>query len=222
MKKLLLVFCMTMLSSIFVFGQDDDYHKFEVFGGYSNNQVDLGISDDENDVGDFFDDRASFNGVNVSGVGNFSRYVGVRGDFSAHYKDLEFDVPTISGTTITRNRFKVNASVYNFSGGIQVKDNVKEGSRFRPFGYGLIGVAHGRSKIDDSFFTSPFCQQTTVNCREGFRSSDTGISGTFGGGIDIKASERISIRAIQADYNPTRLNGTTQNNFRFGVGVVFH
>lgn len=213
---------MTMLSSIFVLGQDDDYHKFEVFGGYSNNQVDTGASDDENDVGDFFDDRASFNGFNVSAVGNVSRYVGIKADFSGHYKNLDFDIPAITGTTVTNRRFSVDSSIYNVSGGIQIKDNAKEGSRFRPFAHGLIGVAHGRAKIDDSFFTSPFCQQTTVNCRDGFSTSDTGLSGTFGGGIDIKASERISIRAIQADYNPTRLNGTTQNNFRFGFGIVFH
>jgi opacity protein-like surface antigen len=105
---------------------------------------------------------------------------------------------------------------------VQIKDNSKEGSRFRPFGHALAGVAVGKSKIDNSFFSSGFCQQTGVDCRGDFSDSETGFAAAIGGGIDIKATERFSIRAIQVDYNPTRFNGSTQNNFRFGLGVVFH
>jgi len=50
MKKLLLVFCITMLSIIFVLAQTaDDFHKGEFSASFSNNQVDTGFSDD-NDV----------------------------------------------------------------------------------------------------------------------------------------------------------------------------
>jgi opacity protein-like surface antigen len=223
MNKLFLAFCLTIISSVFALAQAtpvDDYHKVEGFIGYSNNQVDTGISDDENDLQDFFGDREGFHGVNGSVVGNINRYIGIKGDVSGHFKGYEFDVPR-PGTTTT-DRFKVDASLYNFLGGVQVKDNSKDGSRFRPFGHALVGVAHARAKVDNSFFTSGFCQQAGVDCREDLSESETGFAAAIGGGIDIKATDRFSIRAIQVDYNPVRINGTTQNNFRFGVGLVFH
>jgi opacity protein-like surface antigen len=219
MKKLLLVFCITMLSSIFAFAQDD-FHKGEFSASFSNNQVDTGLSDDNEDLRDFFRDRESFNGVELSGVGNVNRYVGIKGDFSVHVKDFEFDVPQVGTTPGTR--FKVDASLYNFLGGVQVKDNSTEGSRLRPFGHALAGVAHQRAKIDTSFFSSAFCQQPGIDCREQDSESSTGFAAAIGGGLDIKATERFSIRAFQVDYNPTRLNDSMQHNFRFGVGIVFH
>lgn len=220
MNKFILALCLTIFSSAFALAQTTDNHKAEVFIGYSNNQVDTGFSDDDTDLQDFFNDREGFHGINGSVTGNVNRYFGIKGDVSGHYKSFEFDVPR-TGTTAT-DRFKVNASVYNFLGGVQVKDNAKDGSRLRPFAHALVGVAHARAKVDNSFFTSTFCQQPGVDCRDNFSESDTGFAAAFGGGLDIKATNRLSIRAFQVDYNPNRFNGTTQHNFRFGVGLVFH
>lgn len=221
MKKLLLVLCITALSSIFAFAQaTTDYNKGEFSVNFSNNQVDTGISDDNEDLRDFFKDREGFNGVEVSGVGNLNRYVGLKGDFSVHVKDFEFNVPRVGTTPATG--YKVDASLYNFLGGVQVKDNVKEGSRFRPFGHALVGVAHQRAKLDNSFFSSAFCQQVGVDCRQNVSDSETGFSAVIGGGLDIKATDRFSVRAFQVDYNPNRIGGSTQNNFRFGIGIVIH
>jgi opacity protein-like surface antigen len=204
------------------FGQAvDDYHRWEVFGGYSNNQVDTGIADDDDDFEDFFDDRQSFHGFEISGVGNLNRYFGIKGDFSAHFKGIEVDVPRPLEPNVF-DRFDVDSSVYNFLGGVQVKDNSTEGGWFRPFGHALVGVAHGRTEFENDFFDSPFCQDPDVDCTAEFSESETGFSAAFGGGIDIRASRRFSIRAIQVDYNPTWLRDTTQHNWRIGVGVVFH
>jgi opacity protein-like surface antigen len=224
MNKLFLALCLTVFTSVFAFAQTtaaDDYNKVEGFIGYSNNQVDTGISDDDNDLQDFFGDREGFHGVNGSVTANVNRFVGIKGDVSGHFKGYEFDVPRV-GTGSTTDRFKVDASVYNFLGGVQIKDNAKDGSRFRPFAHALVGVAHARAKVDSSFFTSSFCSQAGVDCRADFSESETGFAAAIGGGIDIKATDRLSIRAIQVDYNPNRINGTTQNNFRFGFGLVFH
>jgi hypothetical protein len=224
LKKLLLSTAFVAILGTFGFAQTgEDYHKGEVFAGYSNNQVDTGANNQNGTAAqNFFNNRESFNGFEVSGVGNFSRYVGVKGSFSGHYKDFNLTVPTV-GTTPSA-RFKVNGELYNFLGGVQVKDNAKEGSRVRPFGHAMIGAAHAKAEIDSSFFNSTFCQQVGTNCR-GFidsDSSDTGFSAALGGGLDIKASNRVSIRAFQVDYNPNRFNGSTDHNFRFGFGVVIH
>jgi hypothetical protein len=44
---------------------------------------------------------------------------------------------------------------------------------------------------------------------------------TMGGGVDVKVNDRISIRAIQADYTPTILLDGTQHNARISSGIVF-
>jgi hypothetical protein len=133
-------------------------------------------------------------------------------------KDFESDVPQAGATSATR--FKIDAAVYNFLGGVQVKDNVGNGSRFRPFGHALIGIARQRANLDTSFFSSAFCQQAGVDCRQGFSNSKTGFSAAVGDGFDMKASNRFGIRAFRVDYKLNRLGGSTQHNFR--LGIVFH
>src|SRR5687768_9374094 len=129
MKKIAFIFCIMMLSSIFAFAQStDDYKKAEVSVNFSNNQVDTGISDDDNDLRDVFNDRESFNGFEVSAVGNLSRYFGIKGDFSGHYKSYDFSVRRPGGSNVS-DQFEIDASVYNILGGVQVKDNAVEGSR---------------------------------------------------------------------------------------------
>ena len=131
----------------------DDYKKVEFFVGYSNGQVDTGV-DSGNSAVDFFRDRENFNGVNGSGVYNFSRYLGVKGDVSATYNSK-----SISGDTGGANvSFKNDNSLYNFLGGVQVKDNSNDGV-FKPFGHVLVGAAHARSKFKDYS-----CTPTTGVC----------------------------------------------------------
>jgi hypothetical protein len=222
LTRVLFVGLFLALTSTAAIGQvADDYNKFEGFIGYSNNQVDLGISDDDDDFEDFFDDRQSFHGVEVSAVGNLNRYFGIKGDFSAHFKNVAVDIPRPLEPGVF-DRFEADSSIYNFLGGVQVKDNSTDGGWLRPFGHALVGVAHARTEFENDFFDSPFCDQPGVDCTAEFSESDTGFAAAFGGGIDIRAARRFSIRAIQVDYNPTRLGSSTQHNWRIGVGLVIH
>jgi hypothetical protein len=97
----------------------------------------------------------------------------------------------------------VTANLHSLMGGVQVKDNSKE-TTVKPFAHLMAGFANGRA--------SGF----------GLSDSSTGFAGMFGGGVDIRAGKRIDIRAIQADYVPTHLDGEWQHNFRIGVGIVVH
>lgn len=56
----------------------------------------------------------------------------------------------------------------------------------------------------------------------GFHGKDTGLAGAFGGGMDLRLSNRFDIRLIQIDYNPMKLFNGTQHNLRVGIGLVFH
>ena len=189
-----------------------DYRKFEVFGGYSHNRIDTGITDDDPDVGDIIAGREGFHGFNASVTGNLTRYIGLKFDVSGHYKKQTLPITTIG-------QIGVNSSLYNFLGGVQIKDNSKE-STFKPFAHALVGAAHGHNRVN---FTNDFCTVIApVPCPVDLSDSETGFAGAFGGGIDIRASDRIDVRVIQVDYNPTRLFDSTQHNFRIGVGLVFH
>ena len=193
-----------------------DYKKFEFFGGYSHNRIDTGIGDDDPDLGDIIDEREGFHGFEVSATGNLTRYVGIKGDFSGHFKTREFPFGSIAAPNA---RVQLESRLFNFLGGVQIKDNSTEGT-FKPFAHALVGVAHARNGVD---FNADVCAAVFPSpCPTDFTESETGFAGAFGGGIDIRASDRISIRAIQVDYNPTRLFDSTQHNFRIGVGIVFH
>lgn len=200
----------------------DDYHKLEVFAGYSNNQADVG-STNASSVRNQFAVRENLNGAEASVVVNINRYFGIKGDFSAHFKNIELNTGTIApnGATITNQSIGVRTSLYNFLGGVQIKDNRKEGSRFRPFGHALVGQALINTNIKSTDFGSGFCASPGISCT-GLDATKMDLAAVFGGGLDIKATNRLSIRAFQADYNLTRLNNSTQHNFRFSAGVVFH
>ncbi len=194
----------------------DDYKKVEFFAGYSNGQVDTGV-DSGNSAVDFFRDRANFNGVNVSGVYNVSRYIGIKGDMSATFNKERFSgtFPGPNGDITIGGENK--NSLYNFVGGVQVKDNSKEGV-FKPFGHVMAGLGHFRTKIGDYTCAGIDCP-TFLPSSETF--TENGFSAIIGGGIDFRVSNRFQIRAIQVDYNPVRVEGTTLNNLRLGAGIVF-
>jgi len=212
------VFVGLMFSTV-AMGQSD-YRKFELFAGYSHNRVDVGPVEDfdpEDDLefSDIFDEREGFNGFNASIVGNFSRYLGAKFDYSYHQKSFGFGG---DNTTVR---------LHNILGGIQVKDNSSEG-RWKPFAHALIGV--GRTSADLTEFD---------NTLEDFE--DAGLAGAIGGGLDVRVSPRVDVRLFQIDYNPMRFDFTdfgavgipgtptptgdlkrTLHNFRFGIGIVFH
>ena len=89
-------------------------------------------------------------------------------------------------------------SMHNFLFGPQF--NLGHG-KLKPFVHGLVGASHGTS-------TGGF--------------SDTVLGFAAGGGLDLKWTDRISVRLVQADYLGTRYGDATQNNFRLSAGIVFH
>src|SRR5687767_3030415 len=222
MNKLILALCLTIITSVFAVAQDptDGYKKGEFFIGYSNGQIGTGLGDiDDEEFGIDIDERETFHGFNTSGVYNVSRYFGVKADVSGVYndRDFSFTVPTTAvggGTGTGTVSFESKNSLYNFLGGVQIKDNSRSG-RFKPFAHALVGAAHARTKISN--VVCPI----GVDCSFIVSGSETGWAGAFGGGIDVRLNKSVQLRAIQVDYNPVWLDGARQNNIRLGVGLVF-
>jgi hypothetical protein len=217
MKKVILAFSFAVVASVSGMAQAvDDYKKGEVFVGYSNGQVDTGFDTGDSPV-DFFRERENFHGLNVSGVYNLNRFVGIKGDVSGTYNDTRFTSDVVVGNTVSTVSVETNNSLYNFLGGVQLKDNSKSG-RFKPFAHALVGAAHARAKLGDIECEDDVC---TLPAFPEDSFSETGFAGAFGGGIDIRLGDRFQIRAIQVDYNPMRLGGETSHNVRIGAGIVF-
>src|SRR5438105_2624576 len=98
------------------FAQSKDYKKGEFFAGYSANEVDT--------QGTFSSTgRDHFNGLNLEGTYNLTRYFGAQADFSYHQKSENFTFGTTTST--------VTARLSQFMGGVKVQDNATE-SRLRP------------------------------------------------------------------------------------------
>jgi len=213
MKKVIFALFILGVGSMFAAGQAaNDIKKVEVFAGFSHSQVDT-----DNLYADS-PDRVGFNGFNGSAVYNLNRYFGVKADVSGAYGSNKFTGNFDLGGTPYIVNVDSDNSLYNFLGGVQVKDNARSG-RLKPFAHALIGAAHGRSKITN-FSCSPSTVCAGVILPDE-ASSETGWAGAFGGGLDVRLNNKIQIRAFQVDYNPTRLDASTQHNVRFSTGIVF-
>jgi opacity protein-like surface antigen len=210
MRKLLFVaFVLVLSEGSMVFAQDD-FNKFELYGGYSHSRVDRGSgADDFDEIGDidnFFENRQGFHGFEAAVVGNVSRYVGGKFDFSAQWNNDE-------GILIDAAPGRVRSSLFNILGGFQFKDNSTDNtSAVRPFAHALIGAAVARNEfaaLDDL----PGVDDDV---------DETGFAAAIGGGLDFRLNDSVDLRAFQVDWNPMRFNGETRHNFRFGIGLVLH
>lgn len=144
--------------------------------------------------------RDSFNGFEVAYIRNFHRYFGAKLDFSgAYYRKSD-----LSGSA----KSKGNVAIYNFLVGIQLKNNVSI-AKLKPFGHLLAGVGYEKAS-----FICP-------SCPPNFKSNQTGFAASAGGGLDLRLSDKIDLRAVQADYNPMYIDSRLKNNLRLGVGISF-
>jgi hypothetical protein len=56
----------------------------------------------------------------------------------------------------------------------------------------------------------------------GLSGSGGGFAMMFGGGVDVKATRRIAVRAVQFDWLSLHANGASDNNnMRLSTGILF-
>lgn len=158
-------------------------------------------SDDYNKV----DIYAGFSHARVDfGGSDFEGFNGVEGAVTGNvsrYVGIKGDYAFHFKSFDAPAPFNVDAKTHTLVGGVQFKDNSKE-TKLKPFAHFMAGFTNGRVS---GFVTD----------------SETGFAGVIGGGLDVRLNQRVDLRVVQADYNPTRLGGSTQHNFRVGIGLVF-
>ncbi|MFZ0337309.1 MAG: hypothetical protein WAL45_04700 [Terracidiphilus sp.] len=97
-----------------------------------------------------------------------------------------------------------------FTAGVRYLPHVGHSSLI-PFGQVLVGAAHSSG----SLVQAP---------NAGSGNAGAAFASNLGGGLDLRASRRFSIRLLEADYLLTTFdNGSNnhQNNLRISAGVVF-
>ena len=196
-------------------GRTNEYPKFEFFAGYSAlgdaNSRGISFGNSASTSGDY----STFTGFELSMIRNFNKHFGIKGDFSAHFNNERANLPvtvcTPTCTTATQDN-QLKTRLYDFLAGPEIK--ARNHTRFTPFAYALAGVA----RTNASFTTSG----PTINFH--LEKSDTSFAMALGGGLDIRATNRMSFRGSM-DYNPVfandPLNGT-RNLIRLSLGVLFH
>jgi hypothetical protein len=107
-----------------------------------------------------------------------------------------------TGDTLTLSTFTVGARYLPKLGRSPVQ----------PYGQALVGLAHSSGTLVQG------ANPAAANAGAAFASN-------FGGGLDLRANRRFSVRLVETDYLVTTFdNGTNnhQNNLRIGAGMVLH
>jgi len=224
------------LASVLLFAclaNAQDYPKAEIFGGYSFLHIDTqGIDGATLDdacntlvgpgscpAGTFLV-KKNFSGWNAAAQVNVNRWVGIKADFSGHYgKPLTLSSSAQSfldslGITIPFP----NARSYSFVFGPVI---TSRGKRATPFAHALFGV--NRVSTDAIPITVSGIGTVTIPS-----ASDDAFAMAFGGGVDVRLTDRFSVRLGQADYLYTGHDfsfgapgvASHQNNYRFSAGIV--
>jgi opacity protein-like surface antigen len=210
-----LLLCSTLLASA-QSPNSAEYPKVEVFVGYSalGEANGRGISFGPNAfVGANY--SAAKAGFETSIIRNFSKHFGIEGDLSAHFNNESGSGPITSCTPVCTSAtqgFQLKTRVYNFLAGPEFK--ARNSTRFTPFAHVLGGVAHTSAS-----FTTPGPAFNLF-----LKKSDNSFAMALGGGLDIRASKRVSFRGL-IDYNPVFVHDSTSGTrdfWRLSLGVLIH
>jgi len=141
-------------------------------------------------------DRLSMHGFNAAVTGNANRWFGVVGDLSWHRAGT---CEGFAGVTCSHS---------SFAAGPQI---TVRGSQASGFVRGLFGVDHAGIGAGALGLTASITDNTFL--------------AGLGGGVDVRATPLVSIRAIQIDYLTTNhfsnLGADRQHSVRISAGVVF-
>jgi opacity protein-like surface antigen len=212
------VFTLVLMGSVastFAQSSTTEYPKFEFFAGYSalGEANSPGISFGPNAA--IGDNYAAGAGFETSLIGNFNKHFGIKGDFSAHFRNADGRGPLAvcnpTCITVTQDNH-LKTRVYNFLAGPEFK--ARNSTRFTPFAYAPVGVGH-----TSATFTTP---GPTLNLF--LKNSSNGFAMALGGGLDVRASKRVSFRGSM-DYNPVfdgDANSGARDLVRISLGLLFH
>ena len=105
-----------------------------------------------------------------------------------------------SGAYKSQNGVSFNNYTYTFGPVVSLRHS----ETFTPFAHFLAGGVHSSAAFG------------------GASASGNGFAMMFGGGVDVKATQHVGVRAIQFDWLSLRSNGASDNNnMRISTGLLF-
>ena len=179
--------------------------KVEVFLGYSR----FGTFSNNTVAGNRM---IGLNGGSASIAFNFNRYIGLVGDFGG-YDDSQVQ---LTGTGVNQP-IVVNSSGTAYSYMFGPRFSFRNDTRFTPFVQVLAGGIHA-SAVTAANCAGTACVVLPVQ---------SSFAMTGGGGLDIRITRHVGIRAVQAEYMMTRFDSipaggsSSQNDLRLSSGLLF-
>jgi len=197
-----------------------DFQKIEVSGEYSYLRF--------NPTLPYLKNR-SLNGGGGGFQYNFTKYLGIKGEFMG-YGSTNYTIPvgTYNIPKLSPNPIVVTAPIttqgnmFTYQFGPVVRIPL---SKVTPFGELLFGGSNSNAYGNQiKAICNSFACTTVATNATGTQHPFTMM---FGGGLDIKVTDLISVRPIEIDYVLTRYTNpltstNNQNSFRYSAGVVFH
>jgi hypothetical protein len=184
--------------------KNHDVPKVELFLGYSYLRGVPTLSPGNRMV--------DLNGGNASITFNVTHYLGLVGEFGGYNNtQLNLTGPGANPPGIVDS----GGSAYTYLFGPRL--SYRRYDRITPFAQALFGGAYA-SSVTLSGCTGSAC--TPLPQQNAFAL-------VAGGGLDIRLTRHVSLRAVQAEYMMTRFNDPTtnasqqQNDLRLGTGLVF-
>lgn len=205
--RYLLLLAIMLASATASFAQQLDYSHWEFYGGYAYERADNSavrlnrdatISSGSGAIAkvNFASEKINLQGASVEVIGNLNRHVGIVANFS-----YVFD----NHVRYFSNLGTFDARVHRWQYFVGPRFNGRNSSALIPFGEALFGVTRETHRFRQNIQSS--------------RSCETAFSMALGGGLDIRASKRIDVRAGQLDYIPTFFNNGRDDAWRFSAGI---
>ena len=208
MRKLLLLFAILLVCAPAGFAQSD-YSNWEFFIGYAHERANNGADrldargravnpNGSTQRVDFVSKRIPYNGVSTELVANVTPHIGLVTNFAATFANTDF-LDALSGKS-----FHARIARYTLLFGPRY--NWRNSSPFIPYAHALFGLTRYQAKFRNNDFTCP-------------DTNETAFAMALGGGLDIRASKHIDIRAGQVDYLPVFFSHKREDGLRFSAGV---
>ena len=205
MRKLFVVLGLVLLAGLPAQGQDKEFPRAEIYGGFSYASVD---TRDLESIYGIPVGRTNALGFGTQVAGNINKYFGLVFDFSGHFKSRTFTDPVLGSVT-------AKTKAYTFMAGPRITARSDKATAFL---HALVGGAKFNTGLPSD-----------IPPAFGAKNSDNGFAWAVGGGVDVNAGNKVAIRIIQVDYLSSKLLFSTvpgvsaprQHNFRIGGGIVF-
>ncbi|MGH9936514.1 MAG: outer membrane beta-barrel protein [Blastocatellia bacterium] len=138
----------------------------------------------------------TLHGWQASIAGNLNNWFGMAAEFGGAY---DSDTVFLGGSNIRRK-----STLYSYLFGPRFSR--RGGGRMTPFVHALFGGVHAKAEVQGGVVNGDATQN--------------GFGMALGGGLDVKLTETVALRVIQADYFLTRSQGDSVSNGRVSAGVV--